>query len=245
MWLRTTCAAVLLISAAACSGGGIGRQYEYEEEVYLDTDGSATVVVNSSLPALATLHGLDVPLDAGARVDRGRIRSLYESAVTDVLRVSRPWRKKGRRFIQVRVEVSDIRRLGEAAPFAWSKYGFDREQGLAVFRQSVGTPAERRVSFDGWDGSELVAFRLHVPSRIVYHNAPSKRVERGNILEWQQPLRERLGGAPVSIEVRMTPVSILYRTLLLFGATLTAALALLAGIVWWVWRKGRAAMPPG
>jgi hypothetical protein len=246
MWRRAIGAATLMaIGAAACTGGGLRRQYEYEEEVYLDTDGSATVLVNASLPALATLRGLDVPVDPGARVDRGAIRRLYESPATEVTRVSRPWRRKGRRFIQIRVEVADVRRLGEAVPFAWTRYGFDTEEGLAVFRQTVGAPTGSSASFSGWDGSELVAFRLHVPSRIVYHNAPSRRVERGNILEWEQPLRERLAGAPVTVEVRMEPASILYRTLVLFGVTSASAAALLAAIVWWVWRKGRAAMPPG
>lgn len=232
--------ALLLVAAcgAACAGRGLGRQYEYEEEVYLDTDGSATVTVNASLPALAMLRGLAVPVDPGVRVDRREVRRLYESPVTQVTRVSRPWRRQGRRFIQIRIDVADIRRLGEAAPFAWTQYRFDIEEGLAVFRQTVGAPPDSPAPFPGWDGDELVAFRLHLPSRIVYHNAPSKRVERGNILAWEQPLRERLAGAPVAVEVRMEPASILYRTLVLFGLASTFGLTVLAAIVWWVWRKG-------
>ena len=35
--------------ATACSSGGFFRQYEYEEDIYLSLDGSATVYVNSSL----------------------------------------------------------------------------------------------------------------------------------------------------------------------------------------------------
>lgn len=234
---------VVAIGATACAGGELGRQYEYEEEVYLSTDGSATVNVNTSLPALAVLRGVAVPVGSDARVDRAAIRRLYESPVTNVTRVSRPWRRQGRRFVQVRVEVNDIRRLGEAGPFGWARYGFDSEAGLTVFRQSVGPPSEPSAPFRGWDGSEVVAFRLHLPSRIVYHNAPTKRVERGNILEWEQPLRDRLAGVPLEMEIRMQPESILYRTLLLFGVTSGLALALMAAIVWWVWRKGRAAMP--
>lgn len=244
MRLRLACAAVLAaIGAASCAGGGLTRQYEYEEEVYLDTDGSATVIVNASLPALATLRGLDVPVDPSARIDRRAIRGLYESAVTDVSRVSRPWRRRGRRFIQVRVEVPDIRRLDQAQPFAWSRYEFEAAEDVAVFKQTIGSPADASTTFSGWDGRELVAFRLHLPSRIVYHNAPSRRVERGNILEWEQPLRNRLEGKTISMEVRMEPASILYRTLVLFGLAAASALALLAAVVWWVWRKGRVAVP--
>jgi hypothetical protein len=246
MWLRTTCAVALLAAGVtACTNAGLGRQYEYEEEVYLDTDGSATVIVNASLAALASLRGLDVPVSPTARVDRTAIRRLYQSPVTRVTKVSRPWRRQGRPFIQVRLDVPDIGRLGAAEPFAWSQYAFVVEQGLAVYRQTVGPPAGAGTPSPSWDGTEVVAFRFHLPSRILYHDAPSKRVERGNILEWEQPLRDRLAGVPISMEVRMEPASILSRTLLLFGATAGAAMLLLAGIVWWVWKKGRAAMPPG
>jgi hypothetical protein len=80
---------------------------------------------------------------------------------------------------------------------------------------------------------------MHLPSQIPYHNAPSKRVERGNILEWEQPLAERLRGVPVDVEVRMEPESILYTTLLLFGSTIVAAALVFAVVIWWVWRRGR------
>jgi hypothetical protein len=112
---------------------------------------------------------------------------------------------------------------------------------LIVYRQHVtSAPATARPDV-GWDGSELVAFRLHLPSRIVYHNAPSKTTERGNILSWEQPLSERLEGKPVQIEVRMETQSILFQTLAVFAAAAAAATLLLAAAVYWVWRKGRAA----
>ena len=44
---------------------------------------------------------------------------------------------------------------------------------------------------------------MHLPARIRYHNAPSKQVERGNILVWEQSLADRLKGEPVHIEARM------------------------------------------
>jgi len=47
------CAVCVLLSAAACNrAAGFFRQYEYEEEMYLSLDGSATVYVNASIPAL-------------------------------------------------------------------------------------------------------------------------------------------------------------------------------------------------
>jgi hypothetical protein len=87
----------------------------------------------------------------------------------------------------------------------------------------------------------LVAFRVHLPSRITFHNAPL--FERGNILAWEQPLRDRLAGAPLPMEARMETQSILYRTLWLFAGTFAAAMAMLAGVIWLVSRKGRRVVP--
>ena len=86
--------------------------------------------------------------------------------------------------------------------------------------------------------TELVAFRVHLPSRINFHNSPLG-IERGNILVWEQTLRARLSGAPLRIEARMQTQSILYRTLWLFAGTFIAAMLVLALIIWWVSRKGR------
>ncbi len=227
--------------SSACSGRGITRQYEYEEEIFLRTDGSADIVINASLPALVALRGLDLEVDPSARFDRATLRRAYEAAGLDVKRISRPWRRKGRRFAQVRLEVPDVRKLPETLPFAWATYTFDERNGVILYRQTLGKPAAvDPLPEAGWDGSELVSFRMHVPSKIQYHNAPSKQVERGNILTWEQPFKERLAGVPLALEVRMETESILAKTLTVFGIAVAAALALLAGLIWWVVRRGRA-----
>ena len=230
-------AGVMLVGSLGC-GRGLFRQYEYEEEIYLRIDGSADIVVNASIAALAALRGAALPTDPDAPVDRGRVRALYESPSTTVTRVSRPWRRAGRRFVQVRIETANIRTLSQAAPFAWSAYRFDSKDGLFVYRQTMGAPTGTAPSGAGWDGSEAVAVRMHIPAKIRYHNAPSKEVERGNIVEWEQPLRDRLAGKPIDIEVRMETESILARTLLIFGISAAAALTLLAAIIFWVRRSG-------
>lgn len=243
-------ALVCLVSAAAfaaCGGGGFfGKVYEYEEDLYISLDGSADVIVNASLPALATLRGLEVDTDPAAGVDRDRIRALYESPVTEVTRVSRPWRRNGRNFVQVRVSVDDIRRLSDARPFGWSKYELAGSDTEYMFRQVVGPSAHRPGTLQnvGWTGGEVVAFRVHFPSRILDHNArdletdvPSD-IARGNILAWEQRLADRLDGQPVSILVKMDPQSILYRTLWLFAGAFGSAVLLLIAVVWWFKRKG-------
>lgn len=233
----------MLLAASACGGsGGLVKQFEYEEEIYLSLDGSATVSVNASIPALIALRGLPLKPEPRARLDRTALRKLYEADGVDVTRVSRPWRRNGRRFVQVRLEVQDIRRLSQVAPFAWSTYRLESRDGQHVYRQTVGTPTGPSVPAVGWTGDELIGFRMHLPSRITWHNAPSKTVDRGNILSWEQPLRDRLAGRPVEMEVRMEGTSILYRTMIIFGLAAAAALSLLAAAIWWVWRRGRASV---
>jgi hypothetical protein len=234
-WLRASLV-VALAAAGAAGCGSLAKQFEYEEDMTLSLDGSATIYVNASLAALTALRGDDLDLRPNARFDADRIRAIYASPVTRVGRVS-SYRRHGRRYAYVRIDVDDVRALGTAPPFAWSTYALDRSAAEVVYRQTVGASANRDVGNVGWTGRELVAFRLHVPAKIIFHNATSKRVERGNILTWEQTLADRRAGVPVTIEVRMEPTSILYRTLWLFAISGFAALFVLGGIIWWVMKK--------
>jgi hypothetical protein len=235
----------VLLSAACGAGGFLGKRYEYEEDVTIDLDGSATLTINASIPALVALRGLDLDI-SNSRVDRDKIRAAYQSPVTEVTRVSRPWRRSGRRFVQIRVKTTDIRKLGEVAPFAWSTYELVANGGEHTYKQVVGPSALKPGSLTnvGWTGSELVAFRLHLPSRILEHNSrdpdtdETNSVQRGNIVAWEQHLADRLEGKPVQIVVRLSSQSILYRTLWLFASAFGAAVLLLASLVWWTMKKG-------
>ena len=58
-FIRSLCPVLLVVLCvveAGCGGTGSGRgltrQYEYEQDIYLDLDGSASVIVNASIPAL-------------------------------------------------------------------------------------------------------------------------------------------------------------------------------------------------
>ena len=121
------------------------KQYQYEEEIYLALDGTATVYVNGSVAALVALRGLPLDLKPRAVVDRNQIRALYTSPVTEVTRVSTS-RRSGRRFVHVRLSVSDIRALPTAAPFAWSSYALAERGGEYVYTQHVGAAART----NGW-----------------------------------------------------------------------------------------------
>ena len=229
---------VLFVSAAACAGAtAIFRQFEYEEDVYLSLDGTATVYVNSSLAALNALRGTSFEGTPTARVDTAAVRAYYNRPTARVTRVSQS-RRNGRRFVHVRIEVDDVRHLGEAAPFAWSTYQFRQTGNTFVYRQIVGASAGKGARADGWTGRELVAFRLHLPSKIRHHN--THRLVRGNILEWEQPLTDRLRSVPLQLEADMDSQSILYRTLWLFGATFVAVVAAFVVVIWWVMKRGPA-----
>ena len=247
-WLLLTgilLAIVLLWWRAGDVRDAFGRQYEYEEDLTVGLDGVGTLTINTSLAALAALRGLDVDPQA-TTVDRDRIRALYESPVTTVTSVPRPWRRRGRQFVQINLAFADVRKLNQAAPLAWSRYELAPENGRHLFRQTVSASALKPGSLRnvGWDGSEIVAFRLHLPSRILEHNARDLEkneptgIHRGNILAWEQHLADRLDGRPVVAEVRMDSQSILYRTLFLFAGAFAAAVLTLGGLIWWTIRKG-------
>lgn len=231
------------VLASACGSGGalLKKEYEYEEELYLALDGSATLNVNASVAALVALRGATLPVEPRARIDRERVRAWFAGPGVTVTRVSLS-RRRGRRFVHVSVDAADVRALQRLAPFAWSSYRIDRQGDTVEFHQVVG-PASGTAPPVGWTGQERVVFRLHVPSKIEFHNAPSKTIERGNILLWDQPLRERIDGTPLDLRVEMQAQSILSHTLVLFGSTIVAAAAMFAVVVWWVAKRGRDPSP--
>ena len=203
-------------------------------------DGSATIDVNASIASLVNLRGMDLDVAPTAPMNRAKLRALFTSPVARVTGIN-TWRRNGRRFVQVRLDVDDIRKLNTAPPFSWASYHLEKKDDLLVYRESVGTPAARSVGEVGWNGRELVAFRLHLPSKIRYHNAGADNFKRGNILVWEQTLAERQSGKPLDMEARIETVSILYRTLWLFAISGVLALVVVAGLIWWaVRRPGRA-----
>jgi hypothetical protein len=238
---RRVCTEVVILVlacaiASGCGGAGVfTREYEYEEELYLSLDGSATLHVYASVASLVALHDAPFNPDPLARVDRNALRMFFGAPNVPVS-VSLA-RRDGRRFVHASVAVDNVRELLQVPPFGWSDYQFSRRGDVVEFRQIVGPAAPRPHAVLNWSGAELVAFRLHLPSEIVCHNAPSGEVERGNILEWQQSLAERLEGKPVDIRVQLEPTSILANTMVLFGVTAAAAVATLAGVIWWISRR--------
>lgn len=247
--------AVVVVAFEACSGARpalLAPDYEYEEDLTLRLDGSATLVVNASIPALAALHGIRLNGDPKTRADvlKNEARSAFTTPYSEVTSVS-VWTRRGRRFVGVHLRIPDVRALSKAAPFAWSAYDLHEEGDQAIYRHTVtakGTPDPAA----GWRGDELIAFRLHLPARIRFHNSRDYRtnavrdVGRGNILTWEQTLRDRIDGKPIAwsgdhqpgvMEAHMDRESILYRTLWLFAIAFGAAIVVLAALIWWTMRR--------
>jgi hypothetical protein len=239
-WAAAWCLFVLAATALVSAGcqRGLFRHFEYDEDLYLALDGSATVYVNASLPALVALRGAQLDLAPTARFDRVKIAALFESPGVHVVRVTSS-RQRGRRFAHVRLEVADIRTLPSSPMFSWASIRFERMGDLHRYREDLGASVNKPVGDVGWKGTELVGYRLHLPSKIAYHNAGKDNLLRGNILAWEQTLTDRLAGVPLEMEARIEPTSILYRTLWLFLGSMTAAFTVLALIIWWVVKRGK------
>ena len=263
MRTRALVLCAIAATAIACNAASLFRQYEYEEEMFLSLDGSATVYVYSSIAALNALRGTS--FDASSpRLDRDAVRNYFQAPGVRVAAINQ-FRRSGRRFVHVRLDVDDVRRLSSTPPFRWSTYRFDlpgtrcpgrvaSEGDHFVYEQTVGEPAAdpadtgvhgaaagqaRSGRAPAWTGKELVAFRLHLPSKIDYHNTPTHEVGRGNILTWEQPFADRLRGVPLTLQACMQRQSILYRTLWLFGVTFIAVAFVFVLVIAWVLKKGK------
>jgi hypothetical protein len=259
--MRAVLAAIVVVVLSACSGRGGGplasltTEYEYEEDLTLSLDGSASLVVNASIPALVALRGLPLPTDLRARADqvREQVRTIYSSAQTRVGRIS-TWTRSGRRFVGVHLRVDDVRSLPQAAPFSWAAYDLHQDGEEVIYRLKLSKPASSATPASvGLTGNEIVAFRLHLPARIRFQNSrwldrdESRPAARGNIITWEQRLEDRFKGQPIAyaedktpdvMEARMDRESILYRTLWLFGIAFAAAILVLAGLIWLTMRRG-------
>ncbi len=230
---------VLFVSACS-SSGMLKQQYEYEEETLpvAGRFGDAQCQrLGAGAGGAARRRADDRPVAPGSTASK--VRAFFEGPGVDVTRVSLS-RRDGRRFVHVSLDVDDIRQLPRVAPFAWSRYRLQRQADVVEFSQVVGAAAARPVERRHLARRRAGRLPRPRPEPIPFHNS-REAVQRGNILAWEQPLSDRLAGAPLRLEVHMEPESILYTTLMLFGATVAAAALTFAVIIWWVVRRGRRA----
>ena len=155
-------------------------------------------MINSSIAALIALRGLDEDPDAdGAARSRQDPRVLCVAGGTQVdarqpaVAAQRP---------ALRADPAGRRRHPPARAIRAARLvdlSVHATNGQEYhYRQAWGAPAGKTVPNVNWDGSEIVAVRMHLPSRIDYHNTTSRKVDRGNIVGWEQPLKDRLPASP-------------------------------------------------
>ena len=95
----------------------------------------------------------------------------------------------------MRLEVTDIRKLSEAAPLRVVTYQFaERDDLFTSTRRWSRLPRDKNVGNVGWTGREIVAFRLHLPSKIRDQNSgaagsAAATFSRGNKLRSADRLR--------------------------------------------------------
>jgi len=134
-----------VLTATACAGRGVFTQeFEYEEEIYLQLDGSATAYVNASVPALVSLRGAQLNVDPRSRPERDRLRALFAAPGA---RVTTPTfsRRNGRRFVHVRVDVDDVRQLARHEAPPPSQNADRRRAGSRCASKTRRAPASIRV----------------------------------------------------------------------------------------------------
>ena len=196
-----------------------------------DLDGSATVYVNAAVPALVALRGVDAAARpvGPARSQRGA-RALRVPGVT-----RRDRQHVAPRRPPLRAPAARGRRhppAGRAGRRSPGRATVRRSRRrCAVFTQRWAPPRAVTVGDVGWKGDELVAFRLHLPSRVPSTTPRSRTVERGNIIVVGAAARRAARRASRSTSrCTWSSDSILVQTLVLFGAMVVLALAALGAL---------------
>jgi len=204
--------------------------YDYEEEVFLEVDGSGRIRVSGSGALLKWIHGVEPPT-----VEAMRARFENPSLEIDSVRETE---RDGRRFLHLQGRFADWNELCGHPVFRTRRCRLsENKDGELELRFTVPAADARGVPEDVVPDAVL-AFRFHLPSKVRFHNSPAP-VERGNIVRWERSAAEYFGGASLDAEVRFERRSVLESTFVVLGTALglvvlTAALGLL-----WMVRKGR------
>ena len=211
--------------------------YEFEHEFWLHVDGSGTVNVTGR-PGLWTAFK-SLPLDErDPEAMKRAVRALFETSGLEVRRVT-VVRRRGHRYLFVAADFKDVNRISYTPAFPDLRVGLRHEAGLLQLDGSWQRPLEALAGES--DGQGLVAVRFHLPSKVYGHRNAFAGVERGNIVGWRETVAEGLAGRPLEVGAQMDRRSILLSTITLFATAVVVALAILAVIVFWIVRKGRAA----
>jgi hypothetical protein len=215
-------AALLLVLATGCTA------YEYEEEVFLEIDGSGEIRMSGSAAAIEALHELDeVTLETAS--------SLFAGEGVEVLS-ARETERERRKFLHVVARFSAWEKLCELPAYHGRRSRFEKGEGGVTL--SLSLPSPRGTAPESVDPNALLALRYHFPSTIRHHNS-ADGVERGNILSWERTMREHFAGRPLSLEVRFDQRTILATTLWIVSLALVLVVASISAAIFLMVREGR------
>lgn len=210
--------------------------YEFEHEMWLRVDGSGSLNVTGRPELWAAFKGAGGP---EGEVTPDALRALFERSGLEVRRVTLTERG-GRPYLFVSADFEDVNRLGGSPAFPDLEIGLRREGERLVFEGRWRRAGKGEVAQP--PPGELVAFRVHVPSRVYSHKNAADGVERGNILSWRESLESALDGRPLDFGAEIGDSSILRGMLALFAGAIALGGALVAFAIWLLWRRGRRAV---
>ncbi len=221
--------ALTLLAALALRGC---VAYEYEHEFWIRVDGSGTVNVTGRPELWTAFKGMAVPEEEDAA--RAAARQVFEASGLRVRRVTITSRG-GRSYLFVSADFDDVNRLAGTLAFPDLRLALHPEgERLRLDGTWSPPPAPRGAPAD--DGQ--LAVRFHLPSKIYEHRNAMEGVERGNIVGWRQDVRAALAGGRLDVGALIDRRSILVSTIGLFAVSIAVALAMLAGLILWVRRRG-------
>ena len=225
---RASRLSILLVSWAFALPGC--TSYEYEEEVFLDVDGSGRLRVSGSSEILEVLHDLSEGGNTSSMASR------FEGPGFELDSV-RETERDGRRFIHVQGRFTDWNELCAHPAFA------ERECGLDVtdddeLELTLTLPKPKGSAPEGAPPDATLALRFHFPSAVHYHNAHGD-IERGNIIGWERTVSEHFDADALVVEARFERRSVLATTAIILGTAVAFVLFSAALALFMIVRKGR------
>ena len=234
--------------------------YEYEEEVFLEVDGSGRLRVSGSSEILQALHGPNGPngttTSSNGRVDstsvdragrakvtskggRGLERARSRVGDDDELELDsvRETEREGRKFVHVQGRFADWNELCAHPAFA------DRECRLDVtdddeLELTLSLPRPEGDIPEAVPPDATLALRFHFPSTVLYHNSRGD-IERGNIIGWERTASEHFDATNLVVEARFERRSVLSTTVVILGTAVAVVLFSVALALFLMVRKGR------
>jgi hypothetical protein len=211
--------------------------YEYEHEFWLRVDGSGSVNVTGR-PALWTaFKGLGRPEDPEGTATREAVRELFERSGLRVRRVTLT-RRQGRPYLFIAADFDDVNALSSTPAFPDLRIAL-RPEGERLRLEGHWRRPSGATDLGTRDRDGLMAVRFHIPSKIYDHKNAFAGVERGNILGWRQDVAAARDGAALDFGAEIDRRSILRSTVALFAGAILLGLAILAGALYFAFRKGR------